>query len=62
MFTFSETLVIGLICGSFAWGVAWATNSRKVSTALRLARLANRRINELEDATGRHTTLREEDL
>lgn len=62
MVTVTDAIVCALVSGAFFWGVAWATNTRKVRDALRLARAAHRRLNELENQTGNHCTLREEDL
>jgi hypothetical protein len=54
----SETLLLALLGGAFGWGAAWASLRGRVNHALRTARRAHERIDELENQTGKFTTLR----
>lgn len=51
-------MLLALLGGACGWGAAWATLRGRVNQALRTARRAHTRIDEIEGQTGKFTTLR----
>jgi hypothetical protein len=51
--------MLALVASAFTWGVTYATLRHRVSLALRIGRRAHQRLDELEDATGTRSALRD---
>lgn len=61
MLTVSEAIALAAISVIFTGGGFYVWVRLKIREALRLGRRAHSRIDELETATGRYTTLRSDD-